>query len=63
MVRNRINAGLKFGYAKKSLFFRNALMLSLGVSNIFDKEFVSIINWTDGTRAGSTSYSIGAPFN
>jgi len=52
----------QYGYAKKNLFFLNALMVSLHIANIFDKEYVSVICSMDDTRAGSTSYNVGAPF-
>jgi len=52
----------QYGYAKKNLFFLNALMVSFNIGNILDKEYVSVINWMDDTRAGSTSYNVGAPF-
>jgi iron complex outermembrane receptor protein len=63
MARKKMSAGLKIAYAKKNLFFFNALMVSLCISNIFDNEYISVINSMDDTRAGSTSYDAGAPFS
>jgi len=61
-IDDYIVADLKIGYTKKNLFFVKALKVSLEFSNIFDKEYVSVINSMDDTRAGSTSYYVGAPF-
>jgi iron complex outermembrane receptor protein len=38
------------------------LRLSLELTNLFDKEYVSVINAMDDSRAGSASYYVGAPF-
>jgi iron complex outermembrane receptor protein len=61
-INDYIVADMKIGYTKKNLFFVDALKVSLEFSNIFDKEYVSVINSMDDTRAGSTSYYVGAPF-
>lgn len=55
-------ADLKLSYAAKNLSFTKALKVSLEFSNIFDEEYVSVINSMDDTRAGNTSYYVGAPF-
>ena len=55
-------ADLKIGYMKKDLSFINTLKISLEFSNLFDEEYVSLINAMDDSRAGNTSYYVGAPF-
>jgi iron complex outermembrane receptor protein len=55
-------ADVKIGYTKKKLAFINTLKVSLEFTNIFDKEYVSEIHAMDDSRAGSTSYYVGAPF-
>ena len=54
-------ADLKISYTKKKLSFIEALKISLELSNIFNKEYISVVNSSDDTRAGSTSYYVGAP--
>jgi iron complex outermembrane recepter protein len=54
-------ADVKIGYTKKKLAFIDTLKVSLEFTNIFDKEYVSEINAMDDSRAGSTSYYVGAP--
>jgi iron complex outermembrane receptor protein len=53
---------LRINYIKKNFFFVDALRVSLEFNNLFDKEYVAVINASDDTRAGSTSYLVGAPF-
>ncbi len=53
---------LKIGYTKKDIAFFEALNVSLEFTNLFDEEYVSLINAMDDSRAGSTSYYVGAPF-
>ena len=55
-------ADMKVSYTKKNLFFIEALKVSLEFLNIFDNEYVSVINAMDDSRAGKTSYYVGAPF-
>jgi len=61
-IDDYIVADLKLGYTRKNLPFADAMKVSLEFSNIFDEEYVSLINSSDDTRAGSTSYYVGAPF-
>ncbi|MGE0083927.1 MAG: TonB-dependent receptor [Desulfococcaceae bacterium] len=61
-IDDYIVADLKLSYTRKKLSFIEALKVSLEFSNIFDEEYVSVINSSDDTRAGSTSYYVGAPF-
>jgi len=56
-------ADVKVGYTFRKLAFIDALKLSLELTNILDEEYVSVINSSDDTRAGSTSYHVGAPFS
>ncbi len=53
---------LKLGYTKKELAFVDALKISLEFINLFNDEYVSYINAMDDSRAGATSYYVGAPF-
>jgi len=55
-------ADVKVSYTKKNLFFVETLKVSLEFINIFNNEYVSVINSMDDTQAGSTSYYVGAPF-
>lgn len=55
-------ADLKIGYKKKGLAFVDALKVSLEFTNLFDEEYVSLINAMDDSRSGRTSYYVGAPF-
>lgn len=55
-------ADLKMNYTLKKLPVAEALKVSLELYNLFDNEYVSVINAMDDTRAGSTSYFVGAPF-
>lgn len=55
-------ADLKLGYKKKDIAFFDALTISLEFTNLFDEEYVSLINGMDDSRAGRTSYYVGAPF-
>lgn len=55
-------ADLKLGHTWKNLFTTDALNLSLEFINLFDEEYVSLINASDDSRAGSASYFVGAPF-
>ena len=61
-IDDYIVADLKFSYTKKNLSFVEALKVSLEFSNILDKQYVSVINALDASRAGATSYYVGAPF-
>ncbi|WP_419660620.1 TonB-dependent receptor [Desulfosarcina variabilis str. Montpellier] len=55
-------ADLKIGYKKNDIAFFDALKISLEFTNLFDEEYVSLINGMDDSRAGRTSYYVGAPF-
>jgi len=53
---------LNLSYTNKKLSFTDALKISLQFHNLLNREYVSVINSSDDTRAGSTSYYVGAPF-
>jgi iron complex outermembrane receptor protein len=53
---------LNLSYTKRNLSFTKAMKISLQFYNLLDREYVSVINSSDDTRAGITSYYVGAPF-
>ncbi len=55
-------ADLMLSYTHKNIPHLNAVRVSLEMYNLFDREYVAGINSSDDTRAGSTSYFVGAPF-
>jgi len=61
-IDDYVVADLKIGYTRKDIAFFEALKVSLEFTNIFDEEYVSLINAMDDSRSGSTSYYVGAPF-
>jgi iron complex outermembrane receptor protein len=61
-VDDYVMADLKMGYTFNHFSFVDKLRLSLELTNLFDKEYVSVINAMDDSRAGNTSYYVGAPF-
>lgn len=61
-VDDYVVADLRIGYTRKNLPFTKALKVALDLTNLFDEEYVSVINASDDARAGLTSYYVGAPF-
>jgi iron complex outermembrane receptor protein len=61
-IDDYVVADLKMGYTFNHFSFVDRLKLSLELTNLFDKEYVSVINAMDDSRAGNTSYYAGAPF-
>jgi iron complex outermembrane receptor protein len=61
-IDDYVVADLKMGYTFTNLSFVDKLRLSLELTNLFDREYVSVINASDDSRAGSASYYAGAPF-
>lgn len=61
-IDDYVVADLKMGYTFNNFYFVDKLRLSLELINLFDKEYVSVINASDDSRAGSASYYVGAPF-
>lgn len=55
-------ADLKIGYTMKNISIIESMKLSMELQNIFNTKYVSLINASDDSRAGSTSYYVGAPF-
>ncbi|MCE1226400.1 MAG: TonB-dependent receptor [Geobacteraceae bacterium] len=56
-------ADLSISYTRKKVLNLAQLKLSLDFTNITDERYVAVINSSDDTRAGSTSYYQGAPFS
>jgi iron complex outermembrane receptor protein len=61
-IDDYVVADLKMGYTFNHLCFIDKLKLSLELTILFDHEYVSVINAMDDSRAGNTSYYVGAPF-
>ncbi|MEZ0329271.1 MAG: TonB-dependent receptor [Dissulfuribacterales bacterium] len=55
-------ADMKLDYIRKKVWYADELKVSLELDNIFDKKYISIINASDDSRQGTTSYYAGAPF-
>jgi iron complex outermembrane receptor protein len=55
-------ADFKISYTTPKIPHVDALKLSLELQNIVNNEYISLINASDDSRAGSTSYYTGAPF-
>lgn len=56
-------ADLSVSYTKKKVVRMAQLKVSLELTNLTDERYVAVINSSDDTRAGSTSYHQGAPFS
>jgi iron complex outermembrane receptor protein len=54
-------ADLRISYGRKNLDGIDALKISLDFNNLFDKEYIALVNAMDDSRAGATSYYVGAP--
>jgi iron complex outermembrane recepter protein len=55
-------ADLKIGYNKKLHSVVDTLNISLELTNLFDKEYISLIDAVDDYLAGKRSYYVGGPF-
>ncbi len=55
-------ADLKISYTMKDISIINNPKLSLELQNIFNNKYISLINFSDDNRVGSTGYHTGAPF-
>jgi iron complex outermembrane receptor protein len=55
-------ADLRLTYTLHKLPLARSLKLALYLNNLFDKEYISVVNVSDDTRAGSASYYAGALF-
>jgi len=56
-------ADLRLTYTLKRIPIARALKLSLDLNNLFDKEYISVVNVSDDNRGGTASYYAGAPFS
>ncbi len=61
-VDDYVTMDLQLSYKFDKLPYGKSLKASLEFYNVFDTEYVSLINASDDSRAGSTSYYVGAPF-
>lgn len=55
-------ADLALRYTDKHVWPGKTLKASLELSNLFDKEYVAVINASDDNNGGNASYYTGAPF-
>lgn len=55
-------ADLRLTYTFNGIMKSKALKVSLDLTNLFDEEYVSVINASDDTRDGVATYYQGAPF-
>ena len=61
-IDDYVVADLKMGYTFNNVSVIDKLRLSLELTNLFDEQYVSVINAMDDARSGNTSYLVGAPF-
>ena len=55
-------ADLTLSYSTERLWPGKTLKASLELTNLFDEEYVAVINASDDSQGGSASYYAGAPF-
>jgi len=55
-------ADLRLTYTLKDIPIGRAVKLALDLNNLFDKEYISVVNVSDDNREGAASYYPGAPF-
>lgn len=55
-------ADLNLKYTRKMKSIGDTLKISLQLQNLFDNKYISVVNASDDSRAGGTSYYAGAPF-
>jgi iron complex outermembrane recepter protein len=55
-------ADLRLTYTLNGIMKSKALKIALDLTNLFDKEYVSVINASDDTRDGLATFYQGAPF-
>lgn len=61
-VDSYIVADLRLTYTLKKIPVGRSLKFALDLTNLFDKEYISVVNVMDDNREGSASYYPGAPF-
>ncbi len=61
-VDDYVVADFSVNYVNRDVSFADGLRLSLNLYNLFNTEYVSMINASDDTREGGASYYVGAPF-
>jgi len=61
-VDDYVVADFSVNYLNRDVSFADGLRLSLNLYNLFNTEYVSMINASDDTREGGASYYVGAPF-
>ncbi len=62
-VGSHFIADLQMSYTPTNLFGARQAKLALDVNNLFDKEYISVIDAWDDTRDGSASFYPGAPLS
>lgn len=55
-------ADLRLTYTLPKIMNAKALKIALDLTNLFDKEYIAVINASDDTRDGQATYYQGAPF-
>ena len=55
-------ADLSLKYTRKMKSWGDTMNVSLQLQNLFDEEYVSVVNASDDSCTGKTSYYVGAPF-
>jgi iron complex outermembrane receptor protein len=61
-VDDYVVGDLSVKYVHRDLDFADGIRLSLDLYNLFNTEYVSMINASDDTREGGAGYYVGAPF-
>jgi len=51
-----------FRFKNHIFYVKKKLKIAIDLTNLFDEEYVAVVNASDDARAGSTSYYVGAPF-
>ncbi len=62
-IDDYILVDLSVRYILEDVLFARSINLSLELSNLFDKEYISSVTSSDDSRGGSASYYPGGPFS